>query len=289
METLLGAFPSTTACEDCSRSTGGDQDTVLLRPGTSTAGQTRRRQNAHTEESLYRVILQNPVSPLNSIIRTPVWLDSPDLRFIRLDDKRLQRAIQVLNEQLCNWTTLDYIQLYSTTNPLFDAPRGNISAYYMDMSASYDAMVRLLEYQLGEEVPEFVHDLYNLLERRMPKKNCMEVMSHPSAGKNFFFYALVSFYINRGTIHNFNRCSNVPLQDAVGKRVPIWNEPNCVSAAYETIKLLETAFAINTSVNASINFSPFQLLFSYVPRIPLQKHCQCQQYNLKERMTDATT
>lgn len=56
-----------------------------------------------------------------------------------------------------------------------------------------------------------------------------------------------------------------------------------------SIELVEASFAINTSVNASINFSPFQLLFSYVPRIPLQKHCQCQQYNLKERMIDATT
>ncbi|KAM7284152.1 uncharacterized protein ISCGN_001254 [Ixodes scapularis] len=196
VETLLVAFPSTTACEDCSRSIGGNQDAVSLRPGTSTAGQTRGRQNAHTEESLYRVIVQNPVSPLNSIIRTPVWLDSPDLRFIRLDDKRLQRAIQVFNEQLCNWTTLDYIQLYSTTNPLFDAPHGNISAYYIDVSTSYgEAMVRLLEYQLGEGVPEFVHDLYNLLELRVPKKNCMEVVSPPSAGKNFFFDAVVSFYL----------------------------------------------------------------------------------------------
>ncbi|XP_042150540.1 uncharacterized protein LOC115312284 [Ixodes scapularis] len=251
VETLLGAFPSTSACEDCSRSTGGDQDAVSLRPGTSTAGQTRRRQNAHTEESLYRVIIRNPVSPLNSIIRTPVWLDSPDLRFIQLDDKRLQRAIQVLNEQLCNWTTLDYIQLYSTTNPLFDAPHGNISAYYMDVSASYDAMVRLLEYQLGEEVQEFVHDLYNLLERRVPMKNCMEVVSPPSAGKNFFFDAVVSFYINRGTIHNFNRYSNFPLQDAVGKRVLIWNEPNCESAAYETIKKIFGGDVDNVAVKYS--------------------------------------
>ncbi|XP_042143357.1 uncharacterized protein LOC121833794 [Ixodes scapularis] len=234
---------------------------------TSTAGQTRGRQNAHTKESLYRVIVQNPVSPLNSIIRTPVWLDSPDLRFIRLDDKRLQRAIQVFNEQLCNWTTLDYIQLYSTTNPLFDAPHGNISAYYIDVSTSYgEAMVRLLEYQLGEGVPEFVHDLYNLLELRVPKKNCMEVVSPPSAGKNFFFDARQLLF-NRGTIHNFNRYSNFPLQDAVGKRWLIWNEPNGESAAYETIKKL---FGDDVD-NVAVKYSP-DMIVTRTPVIVLSNN-----------------
>lgn len=109
------------------------------------------------------------------------------MRFIRLDDKRLQRAIQVMHEQMCNWTTFDYIQLYAKTNPLFDAPHGNVSQYYMDVSESFAAIVELLEFQMGIEVPVFVQDLYNLLERRVPKKNCMEVVSPPSAGKNFFF------------------------------------------------------------------------------------------------------
>ncbi|CAN7937782.1 unnamed protein product [Ixodes hexagonus] len=121
----------------------------------------------------------------------------------------------------------------------------------MDVSSSYEAMVFLLEYQLGDHVPVFVQDLYNLLERRIPRKNSMEVVLPPSAGKNFFFDAVMSFYINRGTIHNFNRYSNFPLQDAVGKRLLIWNEPNCESAAYETIKKIFGGDVDNVAVKYS--------------------------------------
>ncbi|CAN8025199.1 unnamed protein product [Ixodes persulcatus] len=192
---------------------------MLLCSGKTTLREAKGCKKTHTEESLYNVLISKPVSPLTSITRTPLWLESPDLRFIRLDDKRLQRAVQVLNEQMCNWTTLDYISLCSNTNPLFDAPHGNISSYYMDVTSSFQVIVHLLEYQFGDQVPVFVHDLYSLLERRIPKQNYREVVSAPSAGKNVFFDAIGSFNSNRGTTHNFSRYSYFPLQDAVGKRL----------------------------------------------------------------------
>ncbi|KAM7295628.1 uncharacterized protein ISCGN_025125 [Ixodes scapularis] len=251
MEALFGTFSSTSLCEDCSRTTDGHKDAMSHCSGKTTPHEAKGCRKAHTEESLYNILISNPVLPLTSITRTPLWLESPDLCFIRLDDKRLQRTIQVLNEHMCNWTTLDYISLYSNTNPRFDAPHGNISSYYMDVTSSFQAIVHLLEYQFGDQVPVFVQDLYNLLERRIPQKNCMEVVSPPSAGKNCFFDAIVGFYINRGTIHNFNRCSNFPLQDAVGKRLLVWNKPNCGSAAFETIKKIVGGDVDNVSVKNS--------------------------------------
>lgn len=53
-------------------------------------------------------------------------------------------------------------------------------------------------------------------------------------------------------------------------------------------KLQEAAFAVNTSVNSSTNFSLFQLLFGYVPKIPLQQHRRLQQPSLKEGILDVT-
>lgn len=64
----------------------------------------------------------------------------------------------------------------------------------------------------------------------------MEIVSPPSAGKNFFFDPVLSFYINRGTIRNFNRYTSFPLQDTVGRRILVWNEPNCESSAFDTVK-----------------------------------------------------
>lgn len=69
--------------------------------------------------------------------------------------------------------------------------------------------------------------------------------------KTFFFDAVISFYINRGTIHNFNRYSNFPLQDAVGRRVLLWNEPNCESSAFETIKKIFGGDVDNVAVKYS--------------------------------------
>lgn len=53
-------------------------------------------------------------------------------------------------------------------------------------------------------------------------------------------------------------------------------------------KLQEAAFAVNTSVNSSTGFSPFQLLFGYVPKLPLQQHRHIQQSSLVERILDMT-
>lgn len=173
---------------------------------------------------------------------------------------------------------MDFISLYEKTNPLFDAPHGNISQYYMDVPSSYAAIVELLEYQLGSDVPDFVTNLYNLLERRVPKKNCMEIVSPPSAGKNFFFDAVVSFYINRGTIHNFNKYSSFPLQDAVGKRILIWNEPNCESSAFETIKKIfggdVDSVAVKYSSDMTVTRTPVIVLSNHetFPRIPAFNH-----------------
>uniref|UniRef100_L7M5H3 Putative tick transposon n=1 Tax=Rhipicephalus pulchellus TaxID=72859 RepID=L7M5H3_RHIPC len=49
-------------------------------------------------------------------------------------------------------------------------------------------------------------------------------------------------------------------------------------------KLQEAAFAVNTSMNASTNFTPFQLLYGYVPKIPLQQHRPFQHSALAERI-----
>lgn len=70
------------------------------------------------------------------------------------------------------------------------------------------------------------------------KKNCLCVISAANAGKNFWFDAVIHFYINFGQIGNFNKYSQFPMMDAVNRRILMWNESACESSSFETVKIL---------------------------------------------------
>ncbi|KAH8032418.1 hypothetical protein HPB51_025149 [Rhipicephalus microplus] len=198
------------------QTSGGDADEVCARKGTK----CRKRAKGASEESIYDWLRENFVSPLSNIVRTPKWLADPVFQFIRLDDKRLQRAIQVFNEEMCSYSTPDFIEMYKNTQPLFDAPHGDLATFYMDVPASFDAMMELLNIQfhgIDEEVSAFVNNLHSLVGK-VVSKNYMKIVSPPSADKTFFDPVL-SFYINRGTIRNCNCYTSFPLKDIVGRRI----------------------------------------------------------------------
>ncbi|XP_049525173.1 uncharacterized protein LOC119457114 [Dermacentor silvarum] len=267
LEVLHSQFACPVACNDTIGSSSGysNGDSLCKREGGK--AKARKCSKRKAEEPLYDWLRENPVSPLTNIVRTPKWLADPNFGFIRLDDKHLQRAIQVFNDEMCSYTTLDFIELYKNTQPLFDAPQGDLSAYYMNIEESFDAVLELLSFQFDDNQPEisdFVNNLYMLVEKLVPKKNCLEEVSPPSAGKNFLFDAVLSFYINRGTIRNFNRYSNCPLQDTVGRRILVWNEPNCESSAFDTVKKIfggdVDSVAVKYSPDQTISRTPVIVL-----------------------------
>lgn len=265
LEVLQSKLSCSASCHEPGGGAQSGPDTHAVRARESPKG--RKRSKKFQEESIYDYLRQNPVSPLTNIVRTPKWLADPNFRFIRLDDKHLQRAIQVLNDEMCTYTTLDFIELYRNTQPLFDAAHGDLQSFYMTVEDSFNAMLELLNFQFDEdyqEISNFVNNLYSLVEKTVPKKNCLEVVSNPSAGKNFFFDAVLSFYINRGTIRNFNRYSNFPLQDTVGRRILVWNEPNCESSAFDTVKKIfggdVDSVAVKYSPDQTISRTPVIVL-----------------------------
>lgn len=104
----------------------------------------------------------------------PDWLADRVFRFIRLDDKRLQRAIPVFNYDMCSYSTFDFIEMYKNMQPLFDVPHGDLATLYMKVPRSFDAVMELLNFQfhgVHEEVSAFVNSLYSLVEEAVHKKN----------------------------------------------------------------------------------------------------------------------
>nr|XP_037285894.1 uncharacterized protein LOC119178756 [Rhipicephalus microplus] len=167
---------------------------------------------------------------------------------------------------MCSYSTLNFVEMYKNTQPLLDAPHGDLATFYMDVPASFDAMMERLKFQfheVHEEVSAFVNNLYSLVEKAVTKKNCMEIVSPPSAGKNFFDPVL-SFYINRGTIRNFNCYTSFPLQDTVGRRILVRNEANCESSAFDTVKKTfggdVNLVAVKYTANQTISKTPIIVL-----------------------------
>lgn len=102
------------------------------------------------------------------------------------------------------------------------------------MEDSFNAMLELPNFRFDANHQDIFDIVDNLVEKAVPKKNCLDVVSNPSEGKNIFFDAPSHFKnINRGTIRN--RFSNSPLQNTVGRCILIRNECNCKPSAFDTV------------------------------------------------------
>lgn len=109
---------------------------------------------------------------------------------------------------------------------------------YLSVTESMEMIEKILEIQTDGNVQQFVKEVYAVMEKTLPKKNCIYVISAPSSGKNYVFDAIRTFYLNTGQMGNFNRNTSFPFQDCDSRRVILWNEPNIEPSAYETVKML---------------------------------------------------
>lgn len=52
---------------------------------------------------------------------------------------------------------------------------------------------RILEIQTDGKIEQIVNEVYAVMEKTVPKKNCIYVISAPSLGKNYVFDAIRTF------------------------------------------------------------------------------------------------
>lgn len=93
---------------------------------------------------------------------------------------------------------------------------------------------RIFEILVDGSIEQFLKEVYTIIEKTLPKMNCMHVISAPSSGKNYVFDAIRTFYVNTGQMGNFNRNTSFPFQDCDSRRSILWNEPNIEPTSYET-------------------------------------------------------
>ena len=204
-------------------------------------------------EKMMKMFMEHPMCPVEGILNHPTWLLDKDLQFLNQSDREVQAVINNWTKQLCTWTIHDFNTLYSDENckPIFGAGYGNISDYYYNVETSVKVLDDLVNYQCNEDpelVLAFMSDLFNILERKLPKLNTLIIISPASSGKNFFFDCIKDYYLNVGQISKLNKYNSFPVQDTEGRRLIFFNEPNYSDDYLETLKLLFGGDSTNVSV-----------------------------------------
>lgn len=194
-----------------------------------------------------------PMSPVKGLLDHPLWLLDEELKYLGDDDKDVKAVLNNWTKQLCTWTIHDFHTLYSDNDckPIFSAGYSDIDTYYYDVEESLRIMDELITFQNNDDEEAklaFLSDLFNVLERKLPKLNSLLVHSPPSAGKNFFFDAIRDYYINVGHMSKLNKFVSFCTQDTNGRRLIFFNEPNYSDDYIETLKLLFGGDSTNVSV-----------------------------------------
>lgn len=188
-----------------------------------------------------------PTFPTNAIYQTKMWQES-DFKFILPSDQVYIRALLNLQTTLAQWNIDAFIDLYLHSTPVWCAVFTDFYDYYYGIEDSFEYMIRLLVFQLNLDFEEadiqrihiktYLQELYDVCEKKRAKTNTLFIISEPSAGKNWFIDAVLAFYLNCGNIANYTKSNNFPFQDAVNRRINLWNEPNFMPSATDDIKML---------------------------------------------------
>lgn len=203
----------------------------------------RKSRMLLTAEKIQEKLRMYPTCPIAAIIDTDHWLNDADLCLLRADDKQVKDNIDVWMKKLCRWTFEDFNAFYKRKDcyPIFMAGYIPFEDKYYTITESVELLEQLLYYQFDgddDDVRNFLYHLYIVLERKTPKLNTLLIQSPPSGGKNFFIDVYLCYLLNRGQFMRANKTNNFAFQQAYGKRVIVWDEPNYESSMTDTLKMI---------------------------------------------------
>lgn len=212
--------------------------------GSSFTGRYKTNQNCsrlksgNKKEELLQFLWDNAVCPILNITNTNLWINSK-YRYVSRSNEDFKAVCHIFNLQVCQKAYFELCENLMNGSPLFYAYLTPFEDLYFDLNDSINIVTELLTYQVGEQnIATFLLDLYNILDKRIPKVNCMFILGEPNSGKNFLFDSIIASCVVSGQIGNFNKFNNFPLMECVNKRILLWNEPNCEPNAFDTLKML---------------------------------------------------
>ncbi|KAE9530106.1 hypothetical protein AGLY_011568 [Aphis glycines] len=210
--------------------------------------QTAKSENGNDNDGTFPVTINEllkyyPTCPPDAFINIKEFYLNPILNKYDETDRNVRLQLRNWCNVIRDWDLYDFNTYYHTSGvkPYFNAySRTSVSVYY-SVEKSLIIANELLRYQFEnneKEIKQFLNTLYNVLDKKIPKLNSICVYSPPSAGKNFFFDAVASYFLNYGMFGTANKNNNFTWADGAGKRLVIWNEPNYEQAHIEKMKEL---------------------------------------------------
>lgn len=249
----------------------GDGSTrTRKRRGVSNAGGSGRLRGF--PGVILDIIERYAVCPLSEIVYTREYLEQ-QICIKRLDDRDVKNAIDCHAAIINTWNREDFVKFYNNpkTVKIWSARSVDLfDLYYLTEQESKDIIYKLLLYQCGNGVKQFVTDLIDVIDMNIPKRNCFVVVSPPSAGKNFLFDAVKDYYLNVGQMQNPNKYNTFAYQDCHNRRLLIWNEPNYEPRETENLKMLFGGDNLSANVKckpqANVKRTPVICMSNVVPR-----------------------
>lgn len=187
----------------------------------------RGRTDTELGEEIQKLITKWVPLSIQNFINNPKFVTKfPELKF---DEKRAEKLIKpafryVRNEQ----NKMKGAELLEMLwqRPWVFFQDGH--AEYYDPEFSYQVLIRLLyeQFHCDEEVERFLNNVIDVVDKNIPKKNSIALISPPSSGKTFIANSLAAALINVGFINTSSKQSpnRFAFQDAHNTRIAIWNE-----------------------------------------------------------------
>lgn len=225
---------------------------------------------------------ETAICPLENIRFQSSFLKYPYLTD-PYNSSRVREAIQIWSYKINKFTLKDYFEFYG----LSEDGNFNENQYkkyvfvdgqeYYDMEESLYYMDTLLKFQFDDDVyqiKDFLQQLVNIVNRqpvtnpnRNSKLNTLVVVSPKSAGKNFFFDTLLNLCLNYGQLGTSNGNNNFAFQDALSRRIILWNEPNYESAMTDYLKTLfeggKTKVRVKNKEDTDVSRTPLIILTNH--------------------------
>nr|QTE04120.1 MAG: nonstructural protein [Emberiza tristrami ambidensovirus] len=192
-------------------------------------------------ETIEFMINTYPCSPITALPDSREWLEH-GLKYVRADDAVFKDVVDSFQKKICYWSLSDFNEFYSSNRcfPNFAAGYMPVSLKYLSMMESFEIVNKLLHFQFNNDednVKLFLRSFYDIIERKIPKRNCLLICGPSQSGKSFFMDIFTSYLMNFGQFGRAcNRYNQFCFQDGYGKRIIIWDEPSYEGSAIEDMK-----------------------------------------------------